>query len=132
MEPDSEDHATSDATVMLVDDEEVIRDMTKEMLKDAGYGVHICNGGAEAISYFQKNAAEIDLVILDLIMPGMGGREVYSKLREVDPGVAVLLSSGHSINGEAQEILNEGVRGFIQKPFRYREIIKAIEDTLDS
>jgi len=73
-----------------------------------------------------------DLVILDMIMPQMGGGETYDKLKEIGPTIKVLLSSGYSINGQAKEILKRGCNGFIQKPFTMRELSKAIREVLGS
>ena len=73
----------------------------------------------------------IDFVLLDMIMPGLSGRETFRAMREVDPDVNVLLSSGYSVEGEAQEILAEGVRGFIQKPFLPKVLADAVAEALD-
>jgi two-component system cell cycle sensor histidine kinase/response regulator CckA len=71
------------------------------------------------------------MVIIDLIMPDMGGGETYDQLRELNPHVKVLLSSGYSINGQASEILKRGCDGFIQKPFEARELSQMIRDILN-
>jgi DNA-binding NtrC family response regulator len=77
------------------------------------------------------NKDKIDLVILDMIMPIMGGGEVYKRIKQISPDVKVLLSSGYSINGEASEILKRGCNGFIQKPFSIKDLSKKIRDILD-
>ena len=109
-------------TILLVDDEAMIIDVSVQMLKKMGYEVLTANNGREAIEIFKKNNDKVAIVILDMIMPGMGGGEVYEKLKEIDPLVKVLLSSGYSINGQASEILNRGCDGFIQKPFKLNEL----------
>jgi CheY-like chemotaxis protein len=109
-------------TVLLVDDETMIIDVSVQMLKKMGYDVLTANNGREAIEIFQQNKEKVAIVILDLIMPGMGGGEVYERLKEIDSNVKVLLSSGYSINGQAAEILNRGCDGFIQKPFKLNEL----------
>ena len=86
------------------------------------------HSGKEAIEIYKQNADRVAMVILDLIMPGMGGGEVYDRLKEVDSNVKVLLSSGYSIDGQAAEILNRGCDGFIQKPFRLNELSKKLRD----
>ena len=109
-------------TVLVVDDEEMIIDVSVQMLEKMGYEVLAAHDGREAIEIFKKNNDKVAIVILDLIMPGMDGGEVYERLREIDPTVKVLLSSGYSINGQAAEILNRGCDGFIQKPFKLNEL----------
>ncbi|MGD8973365.1 MAG: PAS domain S-box protein [Desulfobacterales bacterium] len=109
-------------TVLVVDDEATIIDVSVQMLKELGYKVLPAHNGKEAIEIFKQNTDKVAIVILDLIMPGMGGGEVYERLKEIDPTVKVLLSSGYSINGQVAEILNRGCDGFIQKPFKLNEL----------
>ena len=104
-------------TVLLVDDEETVLAVGAEMLSRMNYTVRTAGGGEEAVRLFQADHEEIDLVILDLIMPDMGGGEVFDRLRSIDPGVKVLLASGYSMDGKAAEILERGCDDFIQKPF---------------
>ena len=101
------------------------------MLKRLGYHVLAATNGKTALSVFQAKQDEIDLVILDLIMPGMGGGEVYDALKEIDPTVKVLLSSGYSLDGQANEILERGCNGFIQKPFNMQSLSEKIEEILN-
>lgn len=103
--------------VLLVDDEDMIIDVGQEMLETLGYRVLIARSGKEALDAYRKQKGMIDLVILDMIMPGMGGGETYDRMKEIDESVKVLLSSGYSINGQAKEIIDRGCMGFIQKPF---------------
>jgi len=114
-------------TILLVDDEAIVRDVTKTLLRKMGYSVTVCSDGAEAVALYEKNNNAYDLVILDIIMPKMQGKETFLKLRQIDPDVVVLLSSGYSICGEAEEILKLGAKGFLQKPYRKKELEKAIE-----
>lgn len=104
-------------TILLVDDEEELISAGQLSLKMLGYDVLVANDGNRALEIFEKDKERVDLVILDMIMPGKGGGEVFDKLREMKPDVKVLLSSGYSLEGEAQEIMNRGCEGFIQKPF---------------
>jgi len=85
----------------------------------------------EAVELYKKSQATIDIVILDMIMPKMGGEETYDKLKEINPKVKVLLSSGYSIDGKAKEILEKGCDGFIQKPFTVEELSQKIREVLD-
>jgi CheY-like chemotaxis protein len=117
-------------TVLLVDDESVVIDVSVQMLKTMGYKVLPAHNGREAIEIFKQNNDKVAIVILDLIMPGMGGGEVYERLKEIDKNVKVLLSSGYSINGQAAEILNRGCDGFIQKPFKLNELSYKLREIL--
>jgi len=116
------------STVLLVDDEQIILEIGEEMLKKLGYEVLVAGGGREAIDIYREKGDRIDLVILDMIMPDMGGGEVYDRLKELDPGVKVLLSSGYSIDGQAGEILERGCDGFIQKPFNLKVLSSKIRE----
>jgi two-component system cell cycle sensor histidine kinase/response regulator CckA len=118
-------------TILLADDEEFILDVGKEVLEQLGYRVLIARSGKEAIEVYSAQADEIDLVLLDMIMPDMGGGETFDKLKEMDQGIKVLLSSGYSINGEAQQLLDRGCMGFIQKPFNMTAISQKIREILD-
>jgi PAS domain S-box-containing protein len=117
-------------TVLLVDDENIIIDVSKDILKTLGYKVLLARGGEEALIVYKKNQDKIDMVILDMIMPDMGGGETYDKLKEINPDIKVLLSSGYSINGQANEILERGCDGFIQKPYKTGELSKKIWEVL--
>ncbi|MGD9136703.1 MAG: response regulator, partial [Desulfobacterales bacterium] len=109
-------------TVLLVDDESMIIDVSVQMLKKMGYEVLTAHNGREAIDIFSQNNDKVTIVVLDLVMPGMNGGEVYERLKQIDNNVKVLLSSGYSIDGQAAEILNRGCDGFIQKPFKLNEL----------
>jgi len=117
-------------TVLLIDDEAMIIDVSVQMLKKMGYEVLTAQNGREAIDTFKRNSDKVAIVILDLIMPSMGGGEVYERLKEIDSNVKVLLSSGYSIDGQAAEILNRGCDGFIQKPFKLNELSHKLRDII--
>ena len=118
------------ATLLLVEDEEMVAAIAEQMLTRIGHKVFLARSGAEAVSIYQARRAAIDLVILDLIMPGMGGAETFDRLKAIDPEVRVLLSSGYSLNGQAADILNRGCRGFIQKPFTIEQLSRKIREIL--
>ncbi len=118
-------------TVLLVDDEEAILEVGKDLLEALGYRVIIARDGKEAIEAFGKNHEDIDLVVLDMVMPIMGGGEAYDRMKEINPNIKVLLSSGYSIDGEAAEILERGCNDFIQKPFRMNDLSEKIGEILD-
>jgi len=117
-------------TILLVDDEGIIVDIGQQMLEALGYNVILARSGGEALDIYRKKRDIIDIIILDMIMPGVGGGEAYDLLREMNPNVKVLLSSGYSIDGEAAEILNRGCNGFIQKPFNLDDLSRKIREVL--
>jgi signal transduction histidine kinase/CheY-like chemotaxis protein len=118
-------------TVLLVDDEEMVADAGEQMLKKLGYEVLLAGGGREALDVYKKDQDKIDLVLLDMIMPEMGGSDTYDRIKEVNPRVKVLLSSGYSIDGQAREILDRGCNAFIQKPFNMKDLSQKIGEILD-
>jgi two-component system cell cycle sensor histidine kinase/response regulator CckA len=113
-------------TILLIDDEKMILDVGRELLEELGYTVLSALSGREALDIFQKNSDEIDLVIMDMIMPGLGGGETFDRLRAINPNIKVLLSSGYSVNGQASKILQRGCDGFIQKPFNLNQLAEKI------
>ena len=119
-------------TLLLVDDEEMVLEVGEELLKELGYKVLVARSGKEAIELYKANKSTIDIVILDMIMPVMGGGETYDRLKEINPNIKVLLSSGYSIDGQAREILDRGCNGFIQKPFNMRELSQEVRKILDT
>ena len=119
-------------TVLLVDDEKAVIEVSRQMLESMGYTVILANGGNEAVELLGHKVHQIDLVILDMIMPHMGGSETFDRLREVDPCIRVLLSSGYSLDGLAKTILSKGCNGFIQKPFNLKELSQKIRNVIDA
>lgn len=117
--------------VLLVDDEEMIIEVGQEILEEMGYQVFLARNGKEAVNVYQENKDKIDMVILDMIMPDMGGGEAYDRIKEIEPEVKVLLSSGYSIEGQASEIMARGCNGFIQKPFSVKQLSHTIRQVLD-
>jgi CheY-like chemotaxis protein len=117
-------------TVLLVDDENMIIDVGRAMLEKLGYSVLIARNGQEALDVYEKHRKKTDLIILDMIMPDMGGGEIYDRLKKFDGDVKVLLSSGYSINGQANEIMKRGCKGFIQKPFSIKDLSFKIQEAL--
>jgi PAS domain S-box-containing protein len=113
-------------TILLVDDEEMVLEVGERFLKVMGYQVLTARDGREAIEVYKKHRDTIDLVLLDIIMPNMKGGEVFDRLKEINPEVKVLLSSGYSIDGEASKILERGCSGFIQKPFDMNQLSQSI------
>ena len=119
-------------TILLVDDEEMILSVAEEMIQALGYQVLVAKDGRSAIDTYRAKNSQIDLVILDLIMPGLGGGETFDQMKAINPDVKVLLSSGYSINGQASSIIKRGCQGFIQKPFGIQELSQKISKTIAS
>ena len=118
------------ARILLVDDEELIRKFATRALERLGYHVISCSNGKEAVDCYAESWREIDLVLLDMIMPVMGGREAFARMKEINPEVLTVLSSGYSINGEAQTILDAGVKAFIRKPYQLIELSEKVAEVL--
>jgi CheY-like chemotaxis protein len=119
-------------TILLIDDEEYIIDIGKKILEELGYKVLITTDGKEAVDIYKKDMENIDIVILDMIMPGIGGGMIYSSLKEHNNDVKVLLSSGYPINGQVGKIMTSGCNGFIQKPFDIMKLSHKIREILDN
>ncbi len=118
-------------SILVVDDEQMLRDLMKDILEDLGYRVRLASDGEEAVELYRKHRDEIDLVIVDMMMPKMGGRETFQELKRIDPQVKALLASGYSKNTAAQRILDLGVKGFLHKPFSMEEISHKVREVLD-
>jgi len=105
-------------TVLIVDDEETVLEVAAEILRRMNYDVLRARSGKEALTLLRNNPDRIRAVLLDLVMPDMGGGETFDRIREIAPSVKVLLSSGYCLDGQASEILARGCDGFIQKPYQ--------------
>ncbi len=121
---------TGSGTILLVDDEEIILEVAQPMLELLGYDVLIAGNGKEALEILKAGKMKIDLVILDMIMPGMSGSATFDKIQALNTDIKVLLSSGYSMNGDATDILSRGCAGFIQKPFNINELSEKIQEVL--
>ncbi len=118
-------------TILLVDDQEMVLDVGKKMLESIGYKVLIAQSGREALDVYIKQRDDIDLIILDMIMPEMGGGKTYERIREIDADINVLLSSGYSMNSQVKAILSRGCNGFIQKPFSLKDLSIKVRELLE-
>jgi len=121
---------SSQGAILVVDDEPYILRSNQRLLKAMGYKVLTARGGREAVEIFKQHSEQISLVLLDMVMPGLNGRDTFEALREVEPGVKVLLCSGYSAEGEASEIMRRGCNGFIQKPFDSEELASKLREVL--
>ena len=118
-------------TILFIEDEDWIIGITKEMLEKLGYVCFTAENGYDAVCLYKEKGSEIDVVILDLIMPGLGGGETFDKLKEINPDVRVILSSGYGMDGEVSDILNRGCCDFIQKPFKMDALSKKVKAAMD-
>ena len=118
-------------TLLLVDDEKKIRDVCRDGLKLMGYTVITADSGEAAIDIYGRSHATIDVVILDMIMPGLNGRETYKRLRQINPDVRVLLASGYAFEGQEKEILEDKCNGYIQKPFKIEKLAMMIKEIME-
>ena len=119
-------------TVLVVDDEPALRDLAKAVLSSAGYRVHAARNGEEACEILRDLGKQVRLVVLDIEMPGMGGKQTFLTMRGMRPGLPVLVATGRGIEGPASEILQMGGDGFLGKPFRATELLQAVRRVLDS
>lgn len=122
---------TGAETILLVDDEKMILEVAQEMLKELGYDVLAVGSGSEALDLYRNNQDKIELVILDMVMPAMGGGQVYDRLKEMNSDVKVLLASGYGVTSQITDILDRGCRGFMQKPFNMARLSQKIRSVLD-
>jgi CheY-like chemotaxis protein len=114
-----------------VDDEESIRNLGVELLTSFGYEVTTAPDAEDALEIYDKENGKIDLVILDLNMPGMGGRRCLENLKKMDPTVKIIVASGYSVDGPTKDVLEAGAKGFVSKPYEVRQMLQVIRKILD-
>lgn len=117
-------------TILLIDDEQMILNVGEKILKRLGYDVILANNGNEGLDKYRKNREKIDMVILDMIMPGISGSDTYEALKKMNADIKVLLASGYSLDGKAKSILDKGCGGFIQKPFSMKQLSHKVSEIL--
>ena len=118
-------------TILLVDDEESIRTFAAAVLGRFGYRVMTGTSGEEALDVIGRTRGEIDLVILDLGMPGMGGHKCLQEIKRINPSAKVLIASGYSMNGHVKKSLETGAAGYIVKPYRINVLLQKVREILD-
>ncbi|UCG13079.1 MAG: PAS domain S-box protein [Deltaproteobacteria bacterium] len=118
-------------TILLVDDEQSVRELGERFLSTFGYTVVVASDAESALELYREEQYRPELVILDLIMPGMGGSRCLEGLLEIDPEAKVLIASGYSPQGPTREILNAGAKGFVSKPYEVRQLLEAAREVLD-
>jgi CheY-like chemotaxis protein len=124
--------ATGSETILLVDDERMILEVGRQLLEAMGYEVLTAANGKQAVDIYETQKNDIDLLILDVIMPEMNGSAVYDRIKHINPKIKVLVSSGYSVQGQAEEMLGRGCNGFIQKPFHIGQLSKSIREVLQT
>jgi CheY-like chemotaxis protein len=117
-------------TVLVVDDEEVVRELLKGLLSSEGFEVLQAEHGAEAVDIFKGRASSIDLVILDMIMPGMKGEEVLKKLRRMSKSLKVIISSGFMTEEQRDKLSEYGVDGFLDKPYGDTDAVRTVRSVM--
>ncbi len=124
--------AVGHETILLVDDEESIRDLGKRILSRAGYHIITASNGMEAVEIYRSTRDQIALIVLDVIMPVMGGAQCLEKLLQINPKAKVLITSGFFIDGPTKHAVESGSKGFVSKPFRMSEVLTAVRRILDA
>jgi CheY-like chemotaxis protein len=119
-------------TILLVDDEDMIWDVIIDMLQELGYSVVLAGNGREAIDIYRMNPGGIDLVLLDMVMPELDGHQAFFQLREINPEVRVLLSSGYVSEDDVRDVLEAGAAGFLRKPYRMADLARKARAILDA
>jgi CheY-like chemotaxis protein len=117
-------------SILVIDDEELIRNVARDILHELDYDVLLASGGKEGIKIYADKKDIIGLVILDMIMPEMGGKETFKKLKEINPDVKILISSGYGQDSLPEQVMDNGEAGFIQKPYNINEIAEIIKEVL--
>jgi len=122
--------AAGPGRILVVDDEALVRNVVDRMLTGLGYKVVTADDGRQAAELYQRFHRDIDLVIVDMVMPEMDGRECFHALRKIDPAVRVILSTGQGGEGTIQDVLDEGMVGFVQKPYQAAQLAEAVRRAL--
>ncbi len=119
-----------EGTILVIDDEDIVRLMAENILIECGYGVIAAENGREGVEIFRNRYNGINAVLLDMAMPGMSGKEVYAELKNINPGVKVLLASGFRQDYRVDEVIKLGVTGFIQKPYSLGELSRKVKEII--
>ena len=130
-EPSKNPALDGNETILVVDDEEIVRDLTLDILSAHGYNVFLAQDGLEALHVYKAFGHDIDLVLLDMIMPRMDGKETYKKLKEINPDITVLFCSGYSQNHRLCEELKKSNLPYVNKPFRIDDLLRKMRQVLD-
>jgi CheY-like chemotaxis protein len=118
------------ATVLVVDDEYNIRSMMKEIMEMSGFKVLTAGNGRDGIDIYQRYKNEIDLIIMDMVMPVMDGRAAFNEIRKINPDQKIFIISGYTQREDLEDILENGAVGFLRKPFQVKEIVEKVQEIL--
>lgn len=118
--------------VLVVDDEPLVKKLAQDVLEKFGYRVITAEGGEQAVHRYKQQGNEIAVVLLDMVMPKVDGREVFRRIREINPDAQIIVSSGYSHDRDADRLLEQGAAGFVQKPYRMLDLLKMVEKTIDN
>jgi two-component system cell cycle sensor histidine kinase/response regulator CckA len=118
------------AKILLVDDEESLRELVSEILSSSGYEILTCKDGLEAVELYRRKWEDISLVVLDMMMPEMNGKDAFLEMKAINGNITALLISGHRIECEVQSLLDAGIKGFIPKPFNPETLLKTVKNVL--
>ncbi len=116
--------------ILVVDDEEIVRAVARTTLEKSGYEVLLASDGYQALEILEAEAGGVLAVLLDLTMPHLGGREAFGRLRQLQPGIPIILSSGYNEQDVTNELTSKGLAGFIQKPYRPRDLVDKVQQVL--
>jgi len=132
VEESQEENATRSGkgTVLVIDDEEIMRSLVKEMLEECGYSLLFAADGEEGLSIYQDNYADIDLILLDMIMPKKSGVETFHAIRQITPDAKIIVTSGFRQDERVEKLLAKGAAGFIQKPYTINKLSEIIYEAI--
>ena len=122
---------TGNETILIVDDQETIWDFLIDALQELGYSVLLAEKGLDAVQIYEDNPSQIDLVLLDMVMPKQGGHQTFHKIKAIDPCANILLSSGYVSEEEVKDLLDNGAKGFLGKPHRLSQMATEVRRILD-
>jgi DNA-binding NtrC family response regulator len=128
----SENEPSASDTILLIDDQAMVLDVGEQLLQRMGYCVLTASCGTEAIDLYQSHKAQVKLIILDMRMPDMDGKQTFMCLKGINPDVKVLLTTGFHLSDQATEMLACGCKGFIQKPYKMSELSSKVQEVLDT
>ncbi|GAF79734.1 unnamed protein product, partial [marine sediment metagenome] len=123
--------AKGTGTILVIEDEDIVIDVICAMVERLGYRVLLARTGKEAVSIAKSFDADIDLAILDILLPDLPAKEVYTGIMEARPNLKVIVCSGYAIDGPPEEILDAGAQDFIQKPFSYATLSEKLKEVLE-
>jgi CheY-like chemotaxis protein len=123
--------AGGNETILLIEDEELVRELGVTILEKFGYTVLSAGDGQEALEVYEKEKGNISLVILDVVMPRMDGKQCFEELLRINPTVKVIISTGLAQNGLVRDIVELGAKGSVNKPYGMRQLLQMVREVLD-